>query len=111
MKNKVTILLGICLLFFVGSSLLTPASSYADDKETDVGIRFTEGSTSINPPSSDVPHQEPGVTKPTTKPTGKLPNMGELMQPVILLLVGWLVVIVGMAIFLSSKKTNNNKEE
>lgn len=109
MKKKWSIVFQVFLLAFLGILLVIPVESYAASDETDVGIRFTSGSSdSSQPPSSDS-STEPGVTKPTTKPGGRLPSMGELMQPVILLLVGWLVVIIGTAIFLSFKKANSEE--
>ncbi|MHC5228521.1 hypothetical protein ACYSNW_09615 [Enterococcus sp. LJL99] len=109
MKSKTVVVFGICLLTFLGFSLIAPVFSYAESKENDVGIRFTEGSTDNTEQSSDDSKKEPAVIKPTTKPGGRLPSTGELMQPVILLLVGWLVVIIGTAIFLSSQKANSEE--
>ena len=109
MKKKWTIVFRVFLLALLGISLVAPAESYAVAEENDVGIRFTRGSSNSSQPSSSDSSTEPGVTKPMTKPEGRLPSTGELMQPVILLLVGWLVVIIGTAIFLSSKKANREE--
>ena len=108
-KNKGLRVLTSCLLLMC--CLLYPALSLAehsDNLDTKSGISFT--GTNSNGTSETLQNPVPDVPKSSIKKGGVLPQTGELLQPIMFILIGWLLVIIFIAIYLSMSKTNTKKE-
>ncbi|WP_429948762.1 hypothetical protein IGJ55_002752 [Enterococcus sp. AZ170] len=109
MSKKKWFIVGIISSLF----LFFPMQSFAESNEkngTDVGIQF-EGEQGTSGTTSSEKKTEPSVPEnPISKPTGRLPMTGELMQPIILLLLGWLAVAL-ITVFLFGKKKEREEQE
>lgn len=108
-KNIVLRSLVSCLLLM--SCLLYPAISLAEDSknlDTKAGISFTGTNPSGTPDTPKKP--VPDVPKSSIKKGGLLPQTGELLQPIMFILIGWLLVIIFIAICLSMSKTNTKED-
>ena len=103
MKNPMTFLfvvLGIVICFMVMNS---PNVVLA---ETPAGIEFNKTKDSSTTSSSNSSEKtEPSIpSKPTIKKGGTLPMTGELLQPIIFLLMGWLLLVVILSIYFSKRE-------
>lgn len=89
----------IGLISFVCLMILLPV--YGEAMGTDVGIGFTKSSTTDTTSSTTNSTTIPSVPEnPTSKPTGRLPMTGELLQPIMLLFLGWFfVLLIGLLFF------------
>lgn len=95
-----------CLIGLFGClSLMTSCPVYGEAIGTDTGIGFTHSSETETKSSTDQSGTVPSVPEnPTTKPTGRLPMTGELLQPIMFLLVGWFFVLLIGVLFLKKKQ-------
>jgi len=86
----------ICVFF--SSSIFAETMSTKD--ETNLGIEFDITKSTTTSSSSSHEMKKP---KPITKGGGHLPQTGELMQPIIFLIIGSLLIALIIAIYFSTK--------
>lgn len=79
-------------------SLKVDATTGNSKAEVEAGIQFTEGSTS-EPKKIEESDNVPETPDPVIKPSKKLPLTGEIMQPIVIMLIGWLGVMLIMLVF------------
>lgn len=78
--------------------------------DTPAGIDFYRKEESTTPTTSES-KTEPSIPEnPTIKKSGRLPMTGELLQPIIFLILGWLLFLLAMCLYLAYKNRKKGVE-
>lgn len=100
-KKLLRIVLGITFLlnmFFLTTDTLASTETKSSDK-TEVGVQFSKDSK-----KGDDKDSVPDISKPIIDHGKTLPVTGELAQPVIFMLLGWLLIILIVYMYKITKR-------
>jgi len=101
---------GLLVIGLVGTRHSVSAVENKNQLETPAGIDFYRSEESTTPSTSES-KTEPSVPEnPTIKKSGRLPMTGELIQPIIFLLIGWLLFLLAMCLYLAYKNRKKGEE-
>lgn len=79
--------------------------------ETPAGIAFEEGTGTSSTTTESTGTELTTPDKPVTKPAGRLPAMGELATPLLYIVAGIMLVLLGMVFFLGGKRDEQKRED
>lgn len=103
--------IGSMVILFSLFLFFLPLKGQAEIIETPSGIEFYTNDRKTKPVKPNKPEVPKVAENPTIKKGGTLPMTGELMQPIIILLLGWLLLILLAAVYLSAKKQKMEEGE
>lgn len=102
------LIFGLLLISFVGAPLRSQGESVTE-KQTDAGIGFTRSSESGTKDTEGTETVPSVPQNPTSKPVGRLPMTGELLQPVMMLFLAWFVIL--LIVVLIKRRKQETEEE